>query len=174
MERRQVSCTCSCSSSRGKWRADSNVLLSLQRHNRANQSPIFLQLHCWMHLILASAFLTGTNILRRSKHGAQNGAKSGAATPNSATANSLWRNSARTIGDILVLSDIINSHSYLALPFVNQAFYVAGCCYVKGTSYISQPILVAELSLTAQKSSSTSRHPRLLQVHPNAFRLVCR
>lgn len=85
-----------------------------------------------MHLILASAYLTGTNILRRSKYGTQNGARSGAATPNSATANSLWRNSARTIGDILVLSDIINTHSYLALPFVNQAFYVAGCCYVKG------------------------------------------
>jgi len=106
---------------------------SLQSHNRANRSPIYLQLHLWMHLILASAFLTGQDLLRRSKP-FSNGTKSGAATPNSATVSSVWRNSARTIGDILVLSDIINSHSYLALPFVNQAFYVAGCCYVKGKS----------------------------------------
>lgn len=48
------------------------------------------------------------------------------------TVNNLWRNSARTIGDILVLSDIINPFTYIALPFVNQAFYVAGSCYVKG------------------------------------------
>lgn len=50
------------------------------------------------------------------------------------TVNNMWRNSARTIGDILVLSDIINPFTYVALPFVNQAFYVAGSCYVKGES----------------------------------------
>ena len=88
-----------------------------------------------MHLILASAFLTGQSLSRRHKPYANGtGTKSGAATPNSSTVSSIWRNSARTIGDILVLSDIINGHSYLALPFVNQAFYVAGCCYVKGKS----------------------------------------
>jgi hypothetical protein len=38
----------------------------------------------------------------------------------------------RTIGDILVLSDVIDPFAYLALPYVNQAFYVAGCCYMKG------------------------------------------
>ncbi|ORY29983.1 fungal-specific transcription factor domain-domain-containing protein [Naematelia encephala] len=108
---------------------------NLQKHSRANQGPIFLHIHLWMHTILASGYLTGTNLLRRtsSKGHLTAGAstKSGAATPNSATANSLWRNSARTIGDILVLSDIINPYSYFALPFVNQAFFVAGCCYVK-------------------------------------------
>lgn len=108
---------------------------SLQSHNRANRAPIYLQLHLWMHLILASAFLTGQSLSRRSKpFTSGTGTRSGAATPNSATVSSVWRNSARTIGDILVLSDIINGHSYLALPFVNQAFYVAGCCYVKGQS----------------------------------------
>jgi hypothetical protein len=116
------------------------LMSSLQRHNAANQSPIFLQLHLWMHLILASAFLTSNDLLRRSKYGISNGSRSGAATPNTATVNSLWRNSARTIGDILVLSDIINSHSYLALPFVNQAFYVAGCCYVKGILHLAKSI----------------------------------
>jgi hypothetical protein len=40
--------------------------------------------------------------------------------------------SARTIGDILVLSDIINPNAYLAIPFVNQSFYVAGCAYING------------------------------------------
>jgi hypothetical protein len=117
-------------------RFEGGILIgSLQSHNRANQAPIFLQLHLWMHLILASAFVTGQSLSRRSKPFTNGtGTKSGAATPNSATVSSVWRNSARTIGDILVLSDIINGHSYLALPFVNQAFYVAGCCYVKGKS----------------------------------------
>jgi hypothetical protein len=32
---------------------------------------------------------------------------------------------------MLVLADVINPYAYLALPFVNQAFYVAGCCYIK-------------------------------------------
>lgn len=59
--------------------------------------------------------------------------RSGAMTPNTSAAT-LWRNSVRTIGDILVLSDIINPHAYFALPFVNQAWFVAGCCYVKGGS----------------------------------------
>jgi hypothetical protein len=72
-------------------------------------------------------------LLRRgSVHGPSAGLRSGAATPTTATASTLWRNSARTIGDILVLTDIINPYSYFALPFVNQAFFVAGCCYVKG------------------------------------------
>ncbi len=55
-----------------------------------------------------------------------------AATQSCKTGATLWRNSARTIGDILVLSDIINPFTYLSLPFVNQSFFVAGCCYVKG------------------------------------------
>lgn len=57
---------------------------------------------------------------------------SGAVTPNGLAASNVWRNSARTIGDILVLSDIVCPKAYLSLPFVNQAFYVAGSCYVKG------------------------------------------
>ncbi|GFZ45812.1 hypothetical protein JCM24511_03542 [Saitozyma sp. JCM 24511] len=106
---------------------------NLQRHCRANQGPIFLHLHLWLHTILASGFLTGSNLLRRgSVNGPSAGLRSGAATPTTATASTLWRNSARTIGDILVLTDIINPYSYFALPFVNQAFFVAGCCYVKG------------------------------------------
>jgi hypothetical protein len=67
-----------------------------------------------MHTILASEFLTGANVPREG-----------------GGAGSLWRNSVRTIGDILVLSDIIDPHAYYALPFTNQAWFVAGCCYVK-------------------------------------------
>jgi hypothetical protein len=40
--------------------------------------------------------------------------------------------SARTVGDILVLSDIIHPNAYLSIPFVNQSFYVAGCAYING------------------------------------------
>lgn len=124
---------------------------NLQRHSRNNQGSIFLHLHLWMHTIIvswqfrvrkltfqASGYLTGSNLLRRQAmdkpvKAGQAGLRSGAVTPNTATTSSLWRNSARTIGDILVLSDIINPYAYFALPFVNQAFFVAGCCYVKGT-----------------------------------------
>lgn len=59
-------------------------------------------------------------------------AASGNLTPSALVASHLWHNSARTIGDILVLSDIIDPFSYHALPFANQAFFVAGCCYIKG------------------------------------------
>lgn len=83
-----------------------------------------------MHNILATAYLTGTSRDWRGQDGGLT--KSGMATPNMAAATNLWLNSARTIGDILVLSDIINPFAYFSLPFVNQAFFVAGCCYVKG------------------------------------------
>ncbi|BEI95017.1 uncharacterized protein CcaverHIS019_0705980 [Cutaneotrichosporon cavernicola] len=89
---------------------------NLQLHTLAHTASAFLHIHLWMHTVLASAYLAPSAAPSRSGH----------ATPVSA----LWRNSARTIGDALVLSDVIGP-SYLALPFVNQAFYVAGCCYIK-------------------------------------------
>lgn len=146
---------------------------NLQAQNRALQGSIFLHLHLWMHTILASEYLTGTDLLARPQEKAatssdpasstvdagavrpssterapvdksttgekggssadpnSNGTKTGAVTPNTAAASNLWRHSVRTIGDILVLSDIINPFMYFALPFVNQAWFVAGCCYVK-------------------------------------------
>lgn len=149
---------------------------NLQAQNRARQGSIFLHLHLWMHTILASEYLTGTDLLARrpgknssaskppstssdagnlhpssaertakdpkdsttgekgekEKAGLSvNGTSVGAMTPNTAAASNLWRHSVRTIGDILVLSDIINPFMYFALPFVNQAWFVAGCCYVK-------------------------------------------
>lgn len=51
--------------------------------------------------------------------------------PTNSTATRLWQNSARTIGDILILTDIVNPFAYHALPFSNQPFVVAGCCYIK-------------------------------------------
>jgi hypothetical protein len=70
------------------------------------------------------------------------GTRSGAVTPSSsAQASNLWRNSARTIGDILVLSDITNPFNYFTLPFVNQAFFVAGCCYIKGEFGLGSALL---------------------------------
>lgn len=113
-----------------------------------------------MHTILASRYLTDHSYGRREPRkpaGAANGNGNGAgsgngngngsgpaglasgqATPQTMTVNNMWRNSARTIGDILVLSDIINPFTYVALPFVNQAFYVAGSCYVKGECSLRQ------------------------------------
>lgn len=133
-------------------------IYSFQSQNRANQGAIFLHLHLWMHTILASRYLTDHSYGRRDArksattgngngngigngtNGTAAGLTSGQATPQTMTVNNMWRNSARTIGDILVLSDIINPFTYVALPFVNQAFYVAGSCYVKGESP-NQPLL---------------------------------
>lgn len=93
--------------------------------------------HCSSLLSLidqASGHLTGTNLPRRGNPNPTLPAISIAPTPNTTTASTLWRNSVRTIGDILVLSDIINPQAYLAVPFTNQAFFVAACCYVWGES----------------------------------------
>ncbi|OCF32312.1 hypothetical protein I316_05980 [Kwoniella heveanensis BCC8398] len=82
----------------------------------------------------ASGYLTDTDYLRRGappRTTIHSGNNSGQVTPNAVAASNLWRNSARTIGDVLVLSDILNPNAYLSLPFCNQAFFVAGCCYVK-------------------------------------------
>ena len=95
--------------------------------------------HCASHRTLwgqccpqASGHLTGIDYVRRPplRKKTVSDAKSGAITPNGVA----WRSSARTIGDILVLSDIVCPRAYVGLPFCNQAFYVAGSCYVKGGS----------------------------------------
>ncbi|WVW83535.1 hypothetical protein I302_105556 [Kwoniella bestiolae CBS 10118] len=106
---------------------------NLQRHTNAGYATMFLHLHLWMHTIIASGYLTNTDYMRRgaSRHAALSGVISGHVTPNAVAASNLWKNSARTIGDVLVLSDIINPNAYLSLPFCNQAFFVTGCCYVK-------------------------------------------
>lgn len=77
--------------------------------------------------VQASGYLIGTDVVRpdRRKY------SYGTVTPSNTTATRLWQNSARTIGDILVLSDIVNPFVYHALPFSNQPFVVAGCCYIK-------------------------------------------
>jgi len=129
-----------------------------------------------MHTILASRYLTDHNYGRRDRgkaaalahglsangNGNGNGTTSGQATPQTMTVNNMWRNSARTIGDILVLSDIINPFTYVALPFVNQAFYVAGSCYVKGASPVSFGLIpLARAGLIYQRSSNTTSRSTL-------------
>jgi hypothetical protein len=165
------------------WKVSPPILLmlndsltrSFQNQNRANQGSIFLHLHLWMHTILASRYLTDHNYGRRERdrkvlgghhhgtgtgngaasgNGNGNGIASGQATPQTMTVNNMWRNSARTIGDILVLSDIINPFTYVALPFVNQAFYVAGSCYVKGESFFS-PIQRLSTARSRRKDTDT-------------------
>ncbi|WVF67007.1 hypothetical protein IAT40_001750 [Kwoniella sp. CBS 6097] len=106
---------------------------NLQRYTSAGQAQMYLHIHLWMHTIIASGYLTDTDYLRRGapRTTIHSGSNSGHVTPNAVAASNLWRNSARTIGDVLVLSDILNPNAYLSLPFCNQAFFVAGCCYVK-------------------------------------------
>lgn len=55
----------------------------------------------------------------------------GTETPTRSTAARLWQNSARTIGDILMLSELVDPFAYHALPFANQPLFVAGSCYIK-------------------------------------------
>jgi hypothetical protein len=74
-----------------------------------------------------------------------------------------WRHSARIIGDILVLSDIINPFAYHALPFVNQAFFVAGCCYIKGgwESLLQRRALTARGGEPTAQTVASVRHDEL-------------
>jgi len=120
-----------------------------------------------MHTILASRYLTDHNYGRRDRkiigtnghhhgNGNGNGIASGQATPQTMTVNNMWRNSARTIGDILVLSDIINPFTYVALPFVNQAFYVAGSCYVKGECFLLSPRCSVPIPTNISLAKSTT------------------
>jgi hypothetical protein len=151
---------------------------SFQNQNRANQGSIFLHLHLWMHTILASRYLTDHNYGRRDRkiigtnghhhgNGNGNGIASGQATPQTMTVNNMWRNSARTIGDILVLSDIINPFTYVALPFVNQAFYVAGSCYVKGeSSDIPSPFYPFHILGSHMPSFSCAIHLSVQRANP--------
>ena len=78
-------------------------------------------------ILKASGYLIGTDVLRPDRKAYLQGNM----TPSNTTATRLWQNSARTIGDILILSDIVNPFVYHALPFSNQPFVVAGCCYIK-------------------------------------------
>lgn len=64
---------------------------NFQRHQAACNAGIFLQLHLWMHAIIANDFLCEES-----------------------AAPDVWRNSVRTIGDILVLSDVIDPLAYAA------------------------------------------------------------
>jgi hypothetical protein len=81
----------------------------------------------WQSDIQASGYLIGTDVVRPDRKTYPYGS----ITPSNTTATRLWQNSARTIGDILILSDIVNPFVYHALPFSNQPFVVAGCCYIK-------------------------------------------
>ena len=70
-------------------------------------------MHLWMHTFIAAEDLTRDQSLEPAP-------------------TSIWRTSVQDIGDILVLSDIIDPKAYYSLPLVNQCFYVAGSCYVRG------------------------------------------
>lgn len=108
----------------------------------------------------ASAYLTNT-----SQRGPVHTGNWTGETPFGSGDTEPWRHAARVIGDILVLSDIIDPFSYHSLPFVNQAFFVAGCCYIKGVSRANvlilprppeQPIDAADVERQQQKVMSHS------------------
>jgi hypothetical protein len=78
------------------------------------------------------------------------------------SASQLWKTSAQTIGEILVLSDIINPLAYAAQPLVNPAFYFASCCYIKGEWSLSwqlQSPYVADPHMSFQRSSKSQPGP---------------
>lgn len=89
-------------------------------------------------------------------------------TPNGVAASNAWRNSARSIGDILVLSDIVCPRAYIGLPFCNQAFYVAASCYVKGESCSAYYRLMLTSRIATRTASSAPSNDGGL----NTYRLI--
>ncbi len=101
--------------------------------------------------------------------------------PGSLAESTLWRYSIRTIGDILVLSDIIEPSAYISLPFVNQAFFVAGCCYIKGRPYpdcMVSGLIPRRYRIATTASNSRSQPPlppyRVIHNHPSFERTSLR
>ncbi|GFZ47717.1 hypothetical protein JCM24511_05464 [Saitozyma sp. JCM 24511] len=140
---------------------------NLQIHRQAHQSPIFLHLHLWMHAMISYDFVSRPQPnTRRRLSGPISAPPSGSATPTH-TASDVWRNSVRTIGDILVLSDVIDPFAYLALPYVNQAFYVAGCCYMKELEQYATASTVAD-HVTTEPTASMSLQRQDAATRPTA------
>ncbi|KAK1921479.1 hypothetical protein DB88DRAFT_513497 [Papiliotrema laurentii] len=135
---------------------------NFQNQSAANQGSIFVQMHLWMHTLIASAYLTDT-----SQRGPVQTNWVYDAPP--LLAPDAWRHSARIIGDILVLSDIINPFAYHALPFVNQAFFVAGCCYIKEVENQQRKRLhrSGTTSLNEVAEASRSNHEPIGSVQDN-------
>jgi len=101
--------------------------------------------------------------------------------PGSLAESTLSRYSIRTIGDILVLSDIIEPSAYISLPFVNQAFFVAGCCYIKGRPYpdcMVSGLIPRRYRIATTASNSRSQPPlppyRVIHNHPSFERTSLR
>ena len=82
-------------------------------------------------------------------------------TKDTASVATIWENSARKIGDILSMSDVVDPFTFISLPFVNQAFFVAGCCNAKGECLCRRPaisrMILSELEQISSKSPGFSR-----------------
>ncbi|KIY57023.1 hypothetical protein I307_03761 [Cryptococcus deuterogattii 99/473] len=100
---------------------------NLQKQDAAHQGLIFVNLHLWMHTILATEYLTD----RESSGVSSTHPTLATFSMTSSSTQNIWRHSVRIIGEILVLSDVINSFVYIAQPLINVAFFVASRCHIK-------------------------------------------
>lgn len=79
------------------------------------------------------------------------------------------------------MSDIIEPSAYISLPFVNQAFFVAGCCYIKGRPYpdcMVSGLIPRRYRIATTASNSRSQPPlppyRVIHNHPSFERTSLR
>jgi hypothetical protein len=106
-------------------------LLLCEQH--AHHIPLRSSIACPTDEIQASDYVTDSGIFEHHPSPALPDLLGG-----TDSASQLWKTSAQTIGEILVLSDIINPLAYAAQPLVNPAFYFASCCYIKGVCVVME------------------------------------
>ncbi|ORX40132.1 hypothetical protein BD324DRAFT_260361 [Kockovaella imperatae] len=102
---------------------------NLQLHSRANRATVYVWLHLWVHTVLVSQSLLESDRPRTSS-GPFRG-MSLAVQLHGMPLSAVWSNSARIIGEILVLCDIVNPWAYIPLELANQSLFVAASYYVR-------------------------------------------
>ncbi|KGB77880.2 hypothetical protein CNBG_3718 [Cryptococcus deuterogattii R265] len=131
---------------------------NLQKQDAAHQGLIFVNLHLWMHTILATEYLTD----RESSGVSSTQPTLATFSMTSSSTQNIWRHSVRIIGEILVLSDVINSFVYIAQPLINVAFFVASSCHIKEMELsLDEAMKWRHLSTDSSAQSYDSSDPML-------------
>ncbi|KAJ2903903.1 uncharacterized protein MKZ38_009189 [Zalerion maritima] len=103
---------------------------NFSEHVRLRQGPAFILLHLWFHALII--ILHQPTLLKPFRN-----TRMHQLAPKS---RELAMSSAKTIADILAFSDLIDTHSFIGIPFTSQPMYIAACAFLmESESTSSQP-----------------------------------